>query len=116
MRTQLARTPRLAAIALAALLSLAPAAHAASLDEARASGLVGERPDGYVGLVDPNAPGEVKSMVEEVNKKRAHEYETIAMKNGTNATAVGALAGAKLVERAPAGHFVMDATGKWKKK
>jgi uncharacterized protein YdbL (DUF1318 family) len=40
----------------------------------------------------------------------------IAKKDGTNATAVAALAGAKLVERAPVGQFVMDASGSWKKK
>jgi uncharacterized protein YdbL (DUF1318 family) len=29
---------------------------------------------------------------------------------------VAALAGAKLVERAPAGQYVMDSSGKWRKK
>jgi hypothetical protein len=54
--------------------------------------------------------------VAEVNRRRAHEYESIAKKNGTTASAVGALAGAKLVARAPAGQLVLDASGKWKKK
>ncbi len=35
--------------------------------------------------------------------------------NGTNATAVGARAGAKLIERAAAGVYVNDGAG-WKKK
>jgi uncharacterized protein len=118
MRSRLEASLRFAAALVAALcvVAYAPAARADALDDARASGLVGERLDGYVGLVDPNAPDAVKTLVEDVNKKRAHHYETIAKKEGTNATAVAALAGAKLVERAPAGQFVMDASGNWKKK
>jgi hypothetical protein len=118
MRRRLALPLRTCAALLAALclLAHAPAARADALDDARARGLVGERPDGYVGLVDPDAPADVKRLVEDVNRRRAHHYEGIAEREGTNATAVAALAGAKLVERAPAGQFVMDAAGNWKKK
>ncbi len=118
MRSRLEASLRFAAVLVAVLLVVAhaPAARADALDDARASGLVGERADGYVGLVDPDAPAVVKQLVADVNRRRAHQYETIAKKNGTNATAVAALAGAKLVDRAPAGQFVMDASGNWKKK
>lgn len=118
MRSWLEPSLRLAAAFVAALFVFAhaPAAYADALDDAKTIGLVGERVDGYVGLVDPNAPAEVKSLVEDVNKKRAHQYEGVAKKNGTNATAVAALAGAKLIERAPPGQLVLDASGKWKKK
>lgn len=118
MRSRLVLPLRLAATLLAALfvVSFAAAASAASLDELKTRGVVGEQLDGYVGVVDPNAPPEVTNLVAEVNRKRAHEYESIAKKNGTTATAVTALAGAKLVARAPAGELVLDASGKWKKK
>jgi hypothetical protein len=117
MRSRIELPVRLAAALLASLcLSLAAAAQASPLDDAKARGLVGERADGYVGVVDASAPADVKLLVEDVNKRRAHEYEAIAKRNGTNATAVGALAGAKLVERAAPGQFVMDASGSWKKK
>ena len=118
MRSRVETAFRLAAAFAAAvfLFAYAPAARADALDDARASGLVGERLDGYLGLVDPNAPADLKTLVEDVNRKRAHQYEMIAKKNGTNATAVAALAGAKLVERVAAGQFVMDASGTWKKK
>jgi uncharacterized protein YdbL (DUF1318 family) len=117
MRSRLVLRLRPAAFLLAALL-LCPLASAASasLDELKTQGLVGEQLDGYVGVVDPNAPPEVQTLVAEVNRKRAHEYESIAKRNGTTATAVAALAGVKLVGRAPPGQFVMDASGKWKKK
>jgi uncharacterized protein YdbL (DUF1318 family) len=117
MRSRVETSFRLAAALVATLFLFAhaPAARADALDDAKASGLVGERLDGYVGLVDPNAPAGVKTLVEEVNRKRAHQYEMIAKKNSTNATAVATLAGAKLVERVAAGQFVMDASGTWKK-
>jgi hypothetical protein len=118
MRSRLVLPLRLTAFLAAAcfVVTLASAASAASLDDLKARGVVGEQLDGYVGVVDPNAPPEVTNLVAEVNRRRAHEYESIAKKNGTTASAVGALAGAKLVARAPAGQLVLDASGKWKKK
>ena len=50
-----------AAIALAAsvlFLAAAPSAWAEDLDAAKAAGLVGERPDGYLGLVSASAPAD----------------------------------------------------------
>lgn len=97
------------------LLPAAPAA-ALTLDEAKARGLVGERPDGFVGIVDPAAPAEVRALVEEVNAKRRAAYERIAKKNGVPLDAVAALAGKKLIEKTPAGQYVMDAQGNWVRK
>ena len=109
--------PRAAAALLAVLLScLAGSALAASLDGAKAAGLVGERPDGYLGLVAADAPVDVKALVSDVNARRRAEYAKIAKANGTSVDAVAALAGAKLVERAGAGEFVMTSAGRWVRK
>jgi uncharacterized protein YdbL (DUF1318 family) len=99
------------ALVLAALPVLA-----ADLDSAKAAGQVGERPDGYLGLVDANAPGDVKALVERVNKGRRAKYEQIAAKRAAPVEAVAVQAGAKLIERAQPGHYVMDTSGRWKKK
>jgi uncharacterized protein YdbL (DUF1318 family) len=104
------------AAAAALLLALAPSARAASLDDAKAAGQVGERPDGYVGLVDSNAPADVKQLVESVNAKRKAEYSRIAQKNGTPVDAVAAIAGQKLIERTPPGQYVMGVDVRWVKK
>ena len=113
----LRRRPRLAALAAALCLLLAPvAAVAASLDDAKAAGWVGERPDGFLGLVSVEAPEDVQTLVEDINAKRTVHYEAIAEKEGTSITAVAVLAGKKLLERTPAGQYVMGPDGEWVKK
>ena len=91
-------------------------ANAATLDGAKSAGQIGEGVDGYVHLVDKNAPGDVKALVKDVNNKRKAKYEGIAKKQGTSVDNVAALAGAKLVKRTPAGQYVKDSNGKWRKK
>jgi len=94
----------------------AQAANAATLDDAKAAGQIGESVDGYVHLVDPNAPADVKALVTDVNNQRKEKYAGIAVTRGASVEDVAALAGAKLVERAPAGQYVMDSSGAWRKK
>ncbi len=91
-------------------------ANAATLDGAKSAGQIGEGVDGYVHLVDKNAPGDVKALVKDVNNKRKKKYKDIAKSRGTSVEDVAALAGAKLVERAPAGQHVMDSNAKWREK
>lgn len=98
---------------LALLALAAPPALAADLNGAKAAGQVGERPDGYLGLVEANAPADVKTLVEDVNRRRRAKYAEIAQKNGLPVEAVAAQAGAKLTERVPAGQYRMDANGRW---
>jgi hypothetical protein len=98
------------------LLFGALAANAATLDGAKSAGQIGEGVDGYVHLVDKNAPDAVKALVKDVNNKRRGKYASIAKTRGTSVEDVAALAGAKLVERTPAGQYVMDSGAKWRKK
>lgn len=103
-------------LAWVAVLALPAAGSGLDLDAAKSQGLVGEKVDGYVGIVvaDPTAP--VAALVKNVNTKRRSAYEAIAKKNGTAVDAVAALAGAKLIERAGRGEWVTDADGNWRKK
>ncbi len=105
------------ALGLAAGLALATAtpARALDLDHARAQGLVGEQADGYVGAVDPQPSAEVRELVANVNAKRRAAYEDIARKNGTAVSAVAALAGQRLLERAPPGAWI-GSNGRWYQK
>jgi uncharacterized protein len=107
---------RLAAIVLVALGLWAAPAAAASLDQAKAAGQVGERIDGYVGVVDAGAPGDVKALVEKINAERKAKYAEIAEKQGAPVAAVAQIAGKKLIERAPKGEYVMGADGQWQRK
>lgn len=89
---------------------------AASLDHAKAQGLVGEQANGYLGVVAANAPADVKALVADINGKRKNEYQSIAKRNNTSLQAVEALAGKKAVELTPAGQYVRLPSGDWVKK
>lgn len=116
VRTRSSAVPLLALVlALGGLLLAAPA-QAGALDDAKDAGWVGERRDGFVGLVRRDAPDDVKALVEEINRKRRATYERIAERRGTTVVAVAALAGEKLIREAPDGHFVQDPEGDWVRK
>lgn len=85
------------------------------LEAAKSAGLVGERPDGMLGLVS-SASSEVKRLVDDINARRLARYQQIAARNGTSVEAVQAIAGRKLVSEAPPGTYVMDGSGQWRKK
>jgi uncharacterized protein YdbL (DUF1318 family) len=103
------------ALACLALAFAALPAAAASLDAAKASGQVGERIDGYLSVVDANAPADVRALVDQINAERRTKYEQIAKKQGAPVAAVAQIAGKKLIERTPPGEYVLDASGQWRK-
>jgi uncharacterized protein YdbL (DUF1318 family) len=106
------------AVAIALLFTFGAAAPAAALDldEARAAGQIGERPDGLVGAVPPNANAEVTALVETINRARLDAYRALAQKEGTPLDAVQAVAGERQMQAAARnGWFVMDASGRWRK-
>ena len=99
-----------------ALALAATAALAGPLDGPKQEGLIGERPDGYVGFVVDEVPADVKKLVDRTNKERRAEYEKVAQENGTSLEAVEAIFGEKLISRAKSGTYVMDASGNWVKR
>ncbi len=105
----------LAGMAAWAALGAAPA-WALELDAAKAQGWIGERRDGYVGLVDAAAPAEARALVDQINAERRNAYDAVARQNSVPRDQVEALAGQKLIQRAAAGTFVMDAAGRWIRK
>jgi uncharacterized protein YdbL (DUF1318 family) len=106
------------AVLLALVLLAVPSGGvlAGPLDDAKRAGSVGERPDGYLGVVDEDAGAEMWALVDEINGKRREKYREIAAKNGTSVEAVAALAGAKLAEKTPPGQYLMTLSGKWVRK
>lgn len=91
-------------------------ASASPLDDAKAAGLVGERPDGYLGVVPSTVPLETARLVEEINAQRRAAYADIAVKNGTSVDAVGVLTAEKLYQRAKPGDYLMNKSGQWTRK
>jgi uncharacterized protein YdbL (DUF1318 family) len=96
------------------LLIIAPlVAFGSPLGEAKQQGLLGERPDGYLGLVKPSAPAKTVEFMKDINRKRRDVYKGIAEKNGTALSAVEALAGKKAIAKTPSGQFIMQPNGTW---
>jgi len=97
-----------------AILSITFSAWAISLDQAKQKGLVGEMPNGYLGIVV--ASGDISSLVADVNKKRKNIYINLARKNKITMQQVTALAGEKAIAKTRSGHFIKNASGSWVKK
>ncbi len=95
------------------LAAVAPA-FAMSVEEAKTKGLVGEKANGYLGVVNPGSQ-EAQSLTNEVNNKRRQAYEDIAARNRTQLEAVEALAGEKAIQNTKPGHYV-EGPGGWTRK
>ena len=91
------------------------AAFAADLGQAKQDGYIGERADGYLGLVDQSAPADVIALVKDINAKRMDEYQRIAKENGISYEQVQALAGKKAIQRTAPGHSKLKKGG-WQRK
>ena len=89
-------------------------AFALDLGAAKSQGLVGETPSGYLAAVKPATPA-VQSLINDINSRRKAEYQKIATRNGTPLNVVEQLSGKKLIESAPAGHYVQSG-GNWVRK
>ncbi len=107
--------PKSLAVALSCLLLfLMPVlAFGLTLDEAKQQGLLGERPDGYLGLAKPSGSAETVELMKDINRKRRKVYQDIASKNDTALSTVEALAGKKALEQTPAGRSIMLPEGHW---
>ena len=108
-------TAPLSRFALLCLL-LSPSAWALSLDEAKAGGLVGETPSGYLASVSPSANPETAKLVATINQKRKAAYAQAAQKAGVQIEVIEARVGQKLFEKADKGNYLQHTDGHWYQK
>ena len=103
---------------LAMMLGLGHAslALALTLDEAKAQGLVGERPDGYIAAVAAAPSEAVTALVSSTNDGRRKVYADLAQRNGITVQAVGVVSGEKLQGSTPAGQYIQLPNGQWQQK
>ncbi len=87
---------------------------AADINSAKSQGLIGERADGYLGVVEKRAAGDVKALVRDINAKRRAQYERIATKNGLSRQEVESLSGKKTIAKTAAGGWIYRT--RWEKK
>ncbi|MCH2169192.1 YdbL family protein [Myxococcota bacterium] len=108
------------AMVTSALLAIslfgADGALAQSLDNYRAAGQVGERTDGYVGIISANPDEQLRDFVGNLNEKRKQRYQAIARENDASLEAVASRAGQKLTQSARPGTYVQNPSGAWVRK
>jgi uncharacterized protein YdbL (DUF1318 family) len=91
------------------------AAQTPAVDAARATGTVGERYDGYVGIAGP-APAALRSQVATINIQRRSLYSRLAESKGVSPRDVGITAGCQLLARVGVGEVYMWADGAWRRR
>jgi len=103
-------------LTLAGLLLLALPAWALSLDEAKNQGLVGERSNGYLGIVVDNPGADVRNLVADINRKRKTAYEDSARSAGVELQVIELRIGQRLQNKAEPGHYIESGDGRWRRK
>jgi len=102
--------------ALVAGMSGVAYAQDADLQAAIASGIVGEKADGYLGLAKP-ASGEIRAKVDAINIKRRAAYTPEAAKRGVTLEEWAAAIGCKtLASRVSDGQAYLLPDGVWRVK
>ena len=94
----------------------APPTAAASLDELRSAGVVGERYDGLAMVRDAGASAQVRSLVDNVNAQRRQIYAKRAAEQGVPADQVGRVYAQEIFRNAPRGTWFLGEDGRWTQK
>ncbi|MCY1547580.1 hypothetical protein D9M68_836480 [compost metagenome] len=84
-----------------------------ALGDAKASGQLGEMPNGYLGVV--KAEGQAAEIAKLINQARRAEYQKLATQNGIQLSDVEAIAGQKAIDKTPSGQYI-QLQGQWRKK
>jgi len=92
------------------------AAEKATVDAAKAQGVVGEQGDGFLGLVTGSADPAVRAAMSAINTGRAQAYKDIAAKSGVSPTVAGEATAQQLLSRMPAGEYFKPLGGTWTRK
>jgi uncharacterized protein YdbL (DUF1318 family) len=95
----------------AAAMTLSEAMSA--LGTAKSAGLLGEKPDGYLGVVESR--GDAEEIASQINQARRAEYHRVAKQNGVSVGDVEAIAGKKAIEKTPPGQII-QLNGSWVRK
>jgi uncharacterized protein YdbL (DUF1318 family) len=79
---------------------------------ARSSGQIGEKPDGYLGVVG-SQPGTVQSLVSDLNIRRRENYAQKAQEQGVTLQEYAITQGCILIARTQAGEKYQAPDGSW---
>jgi uncharacterized protein YdbL (DUF1318 family) len=105
----------LAVAALSVLAVVAAPAQTPAVDQAKAAGQVGERYDGYLGLVT-NVPTTVRSQVSAINVRRRTLYSNFAATHRVSPQEVWITAGCQLLRRVNVGEAYLLPDNVWRRR
>jgi hypothetical protein len=86
------------------------------IEAAKDQGVVGERIDGYLGIVNGGADASLIRRVQDINNKRRAVYDDLAEQTNTTTEQVARVTGEKLIGQAGRGEYIMGESGNWTKK
>ncbi len=104
--------PRFLTLLAALGVLIAYPVFALDLHQARSSGMVGEKLDGYASALKDTP--EVDALVADVNAKRKQEYARISKQNGQPVDVAAKLAAAQIINGLEPGSPYQDENGNWK--
>jgi uncharacterized protein YdbL (DUF1318 family) len=102
----------IAALSLAAVSTAALAQRDPAYAAARASGEVGEQPDGYLGIVGTATPA-LRALVNNINIQRKSAYTQKATSSGSTVEQMAFVSGCNLVSQTSTGEKYQTPTGTW---
>lgn len=83
------------------------------LGSAKSQGLVGEQPNGYLGVIKNQ--NNAQDIVQLINKARNQQYQKLSQSHKVPLSEIEALAGNKAIQKTPSGLYI-QMNGKWVKK
>lgn len=105
----------LLAIMVATIPASAPAQDPSAIIAARRAGLIGERFDGYLGIVNPAASATVRRQVATINIRRRSLYSNLAARKGVSPEEVGITTACSLLRRIGVGEYYLLSQGGWRR-
>lgn len=116
MRNSALARPAFAGVAALAMFGLMTGPAQAQRDPAyaaaRQAGTIGEKPDGYLGIVGPADPA-LQRLVDNINIKRKAVYAEKAIENKATPEAYALTAGCQAIARTVPGEKYMAPDGSW---
>jgi uncharacterized protein YdbL (DUF1318 family) len=104
-------------LGIVAFAAAAPAAAQESAAELRSTLQVGERYDGFLGLVRADAPTPLRSQMQAINIRRRAHYTGLARRRGARVEEVAVAAGCEiLASRVGPGQYYLLPDGVWRQR
>ncbi len=87
----------------------------AAITQGRRAGQIGERYDGYLGIVGPSVSAELRRQVASINIRRRALYANLASKRGVSPQEVGITTACSLLRRISIGEYYLPGQGGWRR-